>query len=734
VTLHPQKKIYFLIFLMIGLFQHYSVAQQRCSAVESEATRLAKYKNLHSKADFEKWVAKKINDRRNMLVPFGTNGTGDPVKIAIVVHVIHNNEPYGTGVNITDEQIYSQIEVLNEDFNRQNADTVNTQPEFRPLGSKLNVEFVLARQTETGEPTNGIVRVQGTKSSYNINIADRELLSSISQWNPNIYLNIWVTNLTSPNIGLAQFPDYNYPGLDDQPNTSNPNTDGLVIDYKVFGSEAKIPGLGLMPAYNRGRTTTHEIGHFFGLRHVWGDDTSASGCFVDDYVDDTPGSNKDYSGVCTPTDHFSCNSNDMFENYLYYTNDACMNIFTKEQVGRMEVILDNAIRRASLKNSIGTEYPDNQFIDITISSISSPGKVVCENTIAPAIMVKNNGEQPIKNFTVAYAINGSDLQYNYTGDTIFSGKTVEIVFPQTEAPAGTNFFSARILDLPGEQSVANNYKESYFEIDQQTDFIPLREQFLTENIESTNWITLNEDNKIGWETETAPKNNNANIAAFINLYNYEERQQLDWLISPALDFTDISAASLFFKVSYAKNADFNDQLYVMASENCGNSFDEILEVYSPSDLASVESEAFWAPKNSGDWLTKSLDLSSLAGKDNVRLAFMTVNNYGNNLYLDDIEFYANAPDEVIAVGQSSFVVYPNPSMNGRFQMAFNTSKRQLVSIQIMDVMGRVIYNGDFANTLNQTYDFELVNARSGMYIIVAQGEDFIRSKKLMLGE
>ncbi len=718
----------------MGLAHLYTAAQQRCSAVESEATRFAKYKNLHTRDDFEKWLSKKITDRRNMLVPFGTNEEGDPVKIAIVVHVIHNNEPYGTGVNISDEQIYSQIEVLNEDFQRQNADTVNTQAEFRPLGAKLNVEFVLARQTETGEATNGIVRMQGTKTSYNINISDRELLSSFSQWNPNIYLNIWVTNLTSPNIGLAQFPDYDYPGLDDQPNTSNPNTDGLVIDYKVFGSEAKLPGLGLLPSYNRGRTTTHEIGHFFGLRHVWGDDTSASGCFVDDYVEDTPNSNKDYSGVCTPTDHFSCESNDMFENFLYYTNDACMNIFTKEQVERMEVILDSAIRRASLKNSIGTEYPGTQFIDIAISSISSPGKVVCENTLSPVIMVRNNGEQPIKNFQITYAINGSDFLYNYTGDTLFSGETIEIVFPQTDVTNGTNFFSARVMNLPGELSISNNYKEAYFVIDQQTDFIPLREQFLMENIESTNWITLNEDNMVGWETETAPNNNKANIAAFINLYNYEERQQLDWLISPAMDFTEITEASLFFKVSYASNADFNDQLYVMASENCGNSFDEILEVYSASDLASEESDAFWTPTNSADWLDKLLDLSSLAGKDNVRIAFMAVNNYGNNLYLDDIEFYTNSPDEIIPVGQSSFVVYPNPSMDGSFQMAFNTTQRQLVHIQIMDVMGKVFYDGEFPNTLNQTYDFELANARSGMYIIVAQGEDFIRSKKLILGE
>ena len=323
--------------------------------MEAEKSRREKYKFLPSETEFENWISEKLIERRNKLVPFGTNEVGEPDKIAVVVHVIYKEgEAYGEGANITDEQIYSQIEVLNEDFQRKNTDTINTQLEFQAYAGKLNIEFVLARQTSNGDPTTGIIRNPGPKSSYSTSISDRELLSNISHWDPNVYLNIWVTDLGNSYIGLAQFPDYNLPGLEDEQNTDNEATDGLIIDYTAFGSTRKVPELDLQSSYNLGRTTTHEMGHFLGLKHVWGD----GGCSSDDYVNDTPASDQDYSGVCPTSEHISCGSNDMFENFLNYTNDACMNIFTKEQIIRMETILEYAPRRASLVNSLGTEYKE----------------------------------------------------------------------------------------------------------------------------------------------------------------------------------------------------------------------------------------------------------------------------------------------------------------------------------------------------------------------------------------
>ncbi len=735
VKLRKSPYSFFSFLILIGfafLVGFNTYAQKRCNTVEAERIRREKYKFLPSEIEFENWVTQRIKERKNKPVPFGTTGTGEMTKIAVVVHVIYNEgEAYGEGANITDEQIYSQIEVLNEDYQRKNADTINTQPEFLQRASRMNIEFVLARQTINGDPTTGITRDQGPKTSYNpLSIADRELLSSISDWDPSIYLNIWVTNLSNSYIGLAQFPDYSFPGLDSEPNRDNEATDGLVIDYLAFGSITKVPGLNLMSAYNLGRTTTHEMGHFFGLKHVWGD--NLTDCSVDDYVADTPVSNKDYSGQSTPIDHVSCSSNDMFENFLYYTNDKGMNAFTLDQIIRMETIIDNAPRRASLYNSIGTEYPDNLYFDLAINEIKSPGKVVCDEELNLVIEVKNNGTIPVTNFDVNYTIDNVDQAFSYTGDTIFTGETAEIPVEKSAIQNGNYKLTVTLGDIPDDINGSNNSKTHAFIVDKQTDFIPLREQFEVSDLNATNWISINDDDKIGWELTEAPLIGNQNTAAFMNFYNYEDRQQMDWLISPSLDFSGAYQASVTFKTSYAKNQNFNDQIRLVASKNCGADFNEVLAIYSSSELANSNATDYWTPANQSDWSTHSIDLGAYAGISNVRLAFVAVNDYGNNLYLDDIEFYTTAEENLVRTAQNSFTIYPNPSNDGLFNLVFNTSGRQVVNVFIYDQLGKLISMKKYTNTLNQTFYYDFSGIRSGVYLISAKGEDFVRTKKLLI--
>src|SRR5688572_4273767 len=256
-------------------FSFLLMAQDRCGTVEYS-------KRLHPdypthKIQFEKWLNDQpLRQRHNRQ----SRKQAPPYQIPVVVHIIHNGEAIGTGANISDAQVLSQLRVLNEDFNRGNADAVNTPAVFAGVAGSLDIEFVLAKQDPDGLATNGIVRVNGGRSSWTMN--DNYPLKSQSYWPAEQYMNIWVCNLTGVHVGYAQFPESDLEGL--ETSSTNRLTDGIVIWYKAFGS-VDDGSFTLDPDFNKGRTATHETGHFLGLNHTWGDD---NGCTESDFVNDTP--------------------------------------------------------------------------------------------------------------------------------------------------------------------------------------------------------------------------------------------------------------------------------------------------------------------------------------------------------------------------------------------------------------------------------------------------------------
>ena len=251
-------------------------------------------------------------------------------------------------------------------------------------------------------------------------------------------------------------------------------------------------------------------------------------------------------------------------------------------------------------------------------------------------------------------------------------------------------------------------------------------------MDQTNWIEINEDGQIGWEVENAASARAENTAMSIKFYNYDKSQEVDWLISPALDLSNVLEASLVFSTSYAKNEDFDDQLRILASSDCGTSFNDIIKILFSTDLSIENSNEYWEPSDQLDWKNHSVDLSRYAGEKDLRIAFQAINDYGNNLYIDDIEFYTVSSDKIVKTAQGSFTLYPNPSSDRQVNMTFNTSKRQNISVHIYDSMGRLVTEDQYPNTLNQTYYYDLTGYRSGIYIVNARGEDFNRTKRLVI--
>jgi hypothetical protein len=259
------------------------------------------------------------------------------ITIPVVVHVIYNT----TAQNISDAQIQSQIAVLNEDFRRLNADRTNTPSAFTGVAADVGIEFVLAKRDPNGNATTGITRTQTSKTGWDSNL-DNDKMKYTSQggkdaWPAGKYLNIWTVRFTDNTLGYAQFPG------------GAAATDGVVIGYNFFGRTGTITA-----PFDKGRTATHEVGHWLNLRHIWGDASCGN-----DFVTDTPTQQTSNTG-CPAFPRRTCGnttSGDMFMNYMDYTDDGCMNLFSTGQSTRMNALFASGGARASLLTSDGGTAP-----------------------------------------------------------------------------------------------------------------------------------------------------------------------------------------------------------------------------------------------------------------------------------------------------------------------------------------------------------------------------------------
>lgn len=345
------------------------------------------------------------------------------VTIPVVFHVVYST----AAQNVSDAKLLAQLQQLNADFARLNSDAGQTPSLFSGLAANTEIQFCLAQRDPSGNATTGIVRRQTTVASFSSNDAVKFTANGGSNaWPRDSYLNIWVANLSGGLLGYAQFPG------------GAAATDGVVVLFSSVGSIAS-PGTGA--PFNLGRTLTHEVGHWLNLRHIWGDATCGS-----DLVSDTPTHNTS-NGGCPTYPHLSTCSGtpvEMTMNYMDYTDDGCMNMFSLGQKTRMQALFGTGGSRVALLSSLGCTPPTGGTTcaaptGTAASSITTSGATISWSAAAGA--VSYDVQYKLASATTWTTVNTAGTSVSLTGLTANTAYNAQV---RTNCSASSSAYAAAI--------------------------------------------------------------------------------------------------------------------------------------------------------------------------------------------------------------------------------------------------------------------------------------------------
>lgn len=681
----------------------------KCASVEVMEQEMIKHPELvQERAQYEKSI------QQYLLHNKGQAKSGEKRIIPVVFHVIHECGPE----NISRAQILDQIRVMNEDYSLTNPNFTQTPEAFVPLAADCQIEFRLATKDDLGNCTDGIVRVYSPKTNEANNDNG---VKSVSHWNSYKYLNVWVVK----SIGTVQGTGGEVLGYAQFPMGGLMSTDGIVIRHDCIGSIGTAANGSFGPRL--GRTVIHEVGHWLGLRHIWGDADCGS-----DGVDDTPIAFGPNYGICWsdyPYNLTSCSrdsadtSGEMFNNYMDYSDDQCMSMFTQGQKNIMDGTL--ATVRAFMHSEANLEATGTRDEDVA-------NPVTC----APIASFCDNRRMVCEGATVTY----TDESYNtqsYSTDWEFEGgspATSTAAAPVvTYANSGIYNVKLKVTNPQGESSVQKNDHVTISPSEAEFGSGPFWDNLdYQSNIDR--WIIYNNDNTAN-KWEFSPWTGFGTFGSCVKMKNFQNTPtETDDFISPSYNLTTIANPSMTFRISGAeRNGTADDALKVYTSTNCGQTW-ILRKTISGADLitAGLYTTEF-VPTNTNQWQTVALGLTSVATQSNVRFRFEFVAgvNGSNNLYLDDINIGTalGIEDASDLIGLSA---YPNPT-SGTTRVEFNTATSSKVQIRLLDMLGKQVlvpYTGQVGSGL-QNFNVDLNSLAGGLYTIQLDIDGQVYHKKII---
>lgn len=658
------KKI-FALAILTGLFSNNAIAQQKVCASHSNLEEhflahpeaKSAFDNFYNQA--AEWQTSDVGQEKNVRI------------IPVVFHIIHE----GGEENISKEQVLDQVATLNADFRRLNADAANTPAPFAAVAADCNIEFRLANIDPSGNCTDGIVRVFSAKTN---DASDQNGVKGVSYWPRNKYLNVWVVKSIGSGsgvpsggiiLGYAQFPFFGQAA-----------TDGVVIRHDYCGSigTAATP---LGGGNGVGRTLTHEVGHWLGLRHIWGDSNCGS-----DGVGDTP-THQDANNGCPQFPKAgACNgvgaNGEMYMNYMDYTNGDCQNMFSTGQSNIMNGTLNSITARSGLYTTA----------NLTATGVNNNPP----NTCAPIADFSADELLLCQGSQVSFtdnSWNGSPSQWNWQ----FTGGTPATSTQQnptvTYNTPGIYPVQLTVTNSQGTNSITKN---SLINVGSNTaDFTNwiYVEDFANATVFDEKWYVNNPDqsNNFRWQRITQNGFNNTECVR-VTGFNAPDGS-VEELISPSYNFDNIPSPVLKFKYAYGRRSGSSiENLRVFLSTNCGETWSLRLNKQAGNlNTAGLVTTAF-TPTDNSQWGEETVSIpNTFANNDNVRIKFTFTSNTANNLYLDDINIQNPTGINALAIKDNlNFTVYPNPT-NGQATVTFNTIAKANCALSVYDMVGRELY-------------------------------------------
>ena len=638
------KKIFLPIIILSVLMLSNSFAQRNCGSMSHLQQQMQEDPTLSARMY-------QIEQQTNSFIANGGKRAKAIVNIPVVVHVLYNT----ASQNISDAQIMSQIAVLNQDFAASNVDVSLVPSVFSGLVSNTQIQFCLAQQTPSGVSTTGIVRKSTTTTSFSSNDnVKRNANGGDDAWDATKYLNIWVCNLGGGLLGYAQFPG------------GAASTDGVVINYTAFGNM----GTASAP-YGLGRTTTHEVGHWLNLRHIWGDASCGN-----DQVGDTPTQQTSNFG-CPTFPHVTCSNGangDMFMNYMDYTDDACMYMFTAGQSTRMNALFASGGARVGLLSSMGCLPGGSTPVcstpsGIGASSITSSSATITWGAVSSAI--------------------GYNVNYKASCSTTWTSTTTS-----TSSIALTGLSASTSYDVQVQANCGTNNSSAF---SSSTSFSTIAA--------TTGCTDAYESNDIlsSAYLVTSGTNYLAKICSSTDI---------DWY-----KFTTTSTLKNFRVTLTTLPKDYDIEIYNSAGTYVGQSIKA-----GTTNEKYVKNNA-----GAGTWYVKVLGYGGVFSSTsnytlNVTTSSSTLARYTNNQKNESV-------DETEAV---DFTIYPNPT-SFDFNLLYEASINELATIKVFDITGKLMSEEKVNQTEgNNKFTIETSTLQTGLYIVELRNSEGIQTQRLQL--